>query len=56
VITGDRDRLVPPQNSQRIAEAIPNARLQVIHGAAHNFFWEAREETARLVTQFLTGI
>jgi pimeloyl-ACP methyl ester carboxylesterase len=53
VITGDRDRLVPQQNSERIAAAIPNARLEVIHGTAHNFFWEAREETARLVTAFL---
>lgn len=56
VLTGDRDRLVPPQNSERIAAAIPNARLNVIHGAAHNFFWEAREETARLVTTFLQHI
>src|SRR5579885_2475581 len=55
VITGDRDRLVPPQNSKQIAAAIPNARLEVIHGAAHNFFWEAREETARLVTAFLSN-
>jgi len=55
VLTGDRDRLVPPQNSQRLAAAIPNARLEVIHGAAHNFFWEAREQTARLVTAFLAN-
>ncbi len=53
VITGDRDRLVPPQNSEIIATAIPGARLVVIPGVAHNFFWEAREPTAALVTEFL---
>lgn len=55
VITGDRDRLVPPQNSEQIAAAIPNARLAVITGAAHNFFWEAPTETAALVTEFVEG-
>ncbi len=55
-ITGDRDRLVPPQNSEQIAAAIPGARLAVIPGAAHNFFWEAREVTARLVTAFLANV
>lgn len=53
VITGDRDRLVPPQNSEMIAAAIPNARLAVISGVAHNFFWEAGEQTITLVTEFL---
>ncbi len=56
VIAGDRDRLVPPQNAERLAAAIPNARLEVMHGAAHNFSWEAREETARLVTAFLEKV
>jgi 3-oxoadipate enol-lactonase len=56
VISGDRDRLVPPQNSRLLAERIPGARLAVIPGVAHNFFWENQPETVRLVTEFLEGI
>lgn len=55
VIAGDRDRLVPPVNSERIAAAIPGAKLVVIPGAAHNFFWEARDDTTQLVSEFLQG-
>jgi len=53
VIAGDRDCLVPPQNAELLAAAIPQARLAIIPGAAHNFFWEARPRTAQLVTEFL---
>jgi 3-oxoadipate enol-lactonase len=53
VITGDCDMLVPPENSRSIAERIPGARLAVIPGVAHNFFWEAHEHSARLVEAFL---
>ncbi len=53
VITGDRDVLVPPENSSRLAARIPGARLAVIAGAAHNVMWEAPEETARLLEEFL---
>jgi pimeloyl-ACP methyl ester carboxylesterase len=55
VITGDRDRLVPPENSRRIAGRIPHAQLAVIPGVAHNFFWENQPETVRLVSAFLNG-
>ena len=53
IITGDRDILVPPENSRILAERIPGARLVVLPGAAHNFFWEAPEESARVVETFL---
>ena len=56
VITGDRDRLVPPQNSRLIAERIAHATLAVIPNVAHNFFWENQPETVRLVTEFLEGV
>ncbi len=37
LITGDRDELIPPQNSDILVERIPHARLHVIDGAAHSF-------------------
>ncbi len=53
VLTGDRDLLVPPQNSNVLAERIPNARLEIIEGAAHSFWVSHSKETQKAVTGFL---
>ena len=53
VITGDRDELAPPANSRVVADRIPGAQLAVIPGVAHNFFWEAQDETVRLLREFI---
>ena len=55
VVTGDADRMIPPENSERIAERIPDARLHVLSGAAHDFPTERASETAELLRQFLLG-
>lgn len=53
VLTGDADRLVPPQNSRRLARAIPGARLVELPGAGHCFPLEQPEETVRALLDFL---
>jgi len=53
VVTGDRDELVPPRNSEIIAQAIPNARLVVVPGTSHGFFFDRAEEMNDLVAEFL---
>jgi 3-oxoadipate enol-lactonase len=53
VITGDDDRVIPAANSERIADAIPNARLEVIAGAGHLFFLERPAETLAVLERFL---
>ena len=55
VVTGDRDRLIPPRNSEIIAELIPGARLIVLRGRGHRAIWEAPEECTALVAGFLTS-
>lgn len=52
VLTGDADRIVPVENSRRLAESIPGARLVVFPGVGHGFPFERFEETAREVTGF----
>jgi 3-oxoadipate enol-lactonase len=47
VITGAQDFLVPVENSRRIAQRIPGARLALIEGGAHIFFLEQAEAMAR---------
>jgi 3-oxoadipate enol-lactonase len=56
VITGTSDLLVPDANSDIIKERIPGARIHKLPGAGHVFFWEAPEETAEAVTQFLSRV
>jgi pimeloyl-ACP methyl ester carboxylesterase len=38
VITGDRDPVVPPEQSYQIATLIKGAELVVLHGAGHLLF------------------
>lgn len=45
VITGDGDRLVLAENSRRLAERIPGARLIVLENAGHIFWIERSEAT-----------
>ena len=52
VLTGDADRIVPVENSRRLAESIPGARLVTFPGAGHGFPFERFEETADALTGF----
>ena len=45
VITGEADRLLPPENSRRLAEHIPNAHLVLVEGGGHVFFVEQPDVT-----------
>ncbi len=53
VITGDADRLVHRENSVRIADRIPGARLVVLPGAPHRLFAETADAFNREVLAFL---
>jgi len=53
VITGDADRLVPPENSARLAARIPRAKLVVLPGAPHRLFAENAEVFNQEVLEFL---
>ncbi len=55
VITGDRDNLVPMQNSLNLAAKIPNAELNVIKNGSHMFFIENASEFNRIVSDFISG-
>jgi 3-oxoadipate enol-lactonase len=49
VIHGSEDRMLPAQNGQLIASLIPGARLEILEGTGHLFFWEQPERSAELV-------
>lgn len=54
VVTGTDDLLVKPRNSQILASRIPNSRLELLADLGHRAIWEAPEEIADLVGDFLT--
>jgi len=54
VLTGDKDKVVPMQNSLNLAEKLPNATLQVIENGSHLFFIENADEFNREVLKFLS--
>ncbi len=53
VITGDDDRIVPTEQSLRLAEELPNAVLQVIAQCGHVPHEECPAEFMQAVTEFL---
>jgi pimeloyl-ACP methyl ester carboxylesterase len=56
VITGDDDRVVPTEESIRLAEALPNARLDVISDCGHLPQEECPEAFMEAVTTFTTSL
>jgi pimeloyl-ACP methyl ester carboxylesterase len=53
VLTGAQDILMPPRNSELLAERIPGAELVMIEEAGHIFFCEQPEATNRALLDFL---
>ena len=49
VISGDADRVIPVENSYRLAALIPGARLHVLRGAGHVFPLEREDETVEVL-------
>ncbi|MHB8268901.1 alpha/beta fold hydrolase [Bradyrhizobium sp.] len=56
VMTGDRDQLVSPKNSEIVAGLIPGANLIVIPDCGHRLMWEATDECVAIVEEFLSNV
>ncbi|MEZ5428314.1 MAG: alpha/beta hydrolase [Pyrinomonadaceae bacterium] len=53
VLTGDRDRVVPMQNSFNLAAKMPRAQIKLIEGGSHMFFVERAGEFNEIVSEFV---
>lgn len=53
ILTGDRDRLVLPDNARILQQHIAGSRLHIISGAGHIFWHSHVEETVDVVMNFL---
>jgi pimeloyl-ACP methyl ester carboxylesterase len=55
LLTGDQDRLVPPADTRKVAEQLPNASLVVFPGCGHVPQEECPTELWRVVDDWLAG-
>jgi len=55
VLSGDRDVIVPVQNSRNLAAKIRGANLEIVAGGSHTFFIEQAAEFNQLIAEFLTA-
>ena len=53
LVWGDRDPLIPPHQAREFLDALPDARLELIAGAAHVPMLERPDELSRTVLEFL---
>jgi pimeloyl-ACP methyl ester carboxylesterase len=51
VVHGTADELLSAINGDLVASLIPGARLELLEGAGHLFFWECPQRTAELVRE-----
>lgn len=51
VVCGDLDRVTPLSENERIAELVPDARLEVVPGAGHEVIWEAADRVADAIAE-----
>jgi 3-oxoadipate enol-lactonase len=55
VVHGSEDRILPVANAHAIAALIPQARLEILEGVGHLFWWERRQRSAQLVRELAQG-
>jgi pimeloyl-ACP methyl ester carboxylesterase len=53
VITGDRDRAIPPKNGNLLSAAIADANLNVVPDVGHGFCFSHPDLTVAIATDFL---
>lgn len=56
IIWGDRDALLPRSDQERMAAAIGQARLVVLHGAGHMLYWEEPGRVASQLADFASRL
>lgn len=56
VVCGDADALTPPECSQEIAAAVPQAELHLLPQCGHLLTWERPDEVNALLLRWLAGL
>ncbi len=56
VIVGEEDVPTPPRTAQRLADAIPDSRVEVVRGAGHTAPVEQPDAVTALIAAFIAGL
>jgi len=56
ILHGTEDAVVDSRNTTLLALRIPDARVELVAGGGHLFFWEQPERFVEVVTEFLRGV
>lgn len=51
IVHGEEDQILSVSNARQIAELVPEARLEIIEGVGHLFWWERPERSAELLRE-----
>ncbi|MDZ7729593.1 MAG: alpha/beta hydrolase [Dehalococcoidia bacterium] len=55
-IIGSDDRLIPPENAERLHNMVPGSKFVLLDGAPHNAYWECAAEWNAEVDNFLGSL
>lgn len=53
ILGGTADNVVDYRNAEALAARLPGARVELLEGAGHLFFWEQPDESVRIINDFL---
>ena len=53
VLTGENDAINPPAEGEKVADALPNAKFEVIPGAEHMAYVQEPDLVLTLIDEFL---
>ncbi len=53
ILAGTADNVVDHRNAELLAARIPGARVELLEGCGHLFFWERPDESVRILNGFL---
>ena len=53
ILAGTADNVVDYRNAELLAARIPGARVELLEGSGHLFFWEQPDESVRILNGFL---
>ncbi len=56
IVWGEKDRLIPPRQAERLAKAMPGSRLVILEGAEHPCYLDRPIEFHRELLQFLASL
>jgi pimeloyl-ACP methyl ester carboxylesterase len=56
VLCGSQDKMTPPEQSRRLAQGLPGARLEILQGAGHMLMQEQPQSVANHLAQFAAAV